>query len=280
MSRNDLTGQRFGKYVVIALSEPYKGRKDTWLCKCDCGNERIVYGFGLRNGRSTNCGCVRTKHGMSQSKLYRVYYLMCQRCHATYNKRYFDYGGRGIKVCEEWRNSFIVFSEWALQKGYQEGLTIDRINNNGNYCPENCRWVDRKTQQNNRRDNHLIEYRSETHTIAEWGDILNISPSLICDRLRRGWDVSRVFDPIKKPKNLTINGITKTQSEWANENGIKLQTLIRRIENGWGEEELLKPINPSYSRTQKRKTKNKTEDSVFCQYAADGVPWEGEEVCD
>lgn len=256
MSKKDLTGQRFGKYTVIALSEPYKGRKDTWLCKCDCGNERIVYGFGLKSGRSTNCGCAKTKHGMSKSKLYRVYTLMCQRCHAPYNDNYFRYGGRGIKVCSEWRNNFSVFAEWAFQNGYKEGLSIDRKNNNGNYCPENCRWVDWKTQSNNRRSNHLIEYQGQTHTIAEWGDILNISPSLIFDRLYRGWDVSRVFDPPIRPKLLTINGVTKTQAEWAREYGIKINTLINRINHNWPEVKLLEPVNPNYAHSGKRKSKS------------------------
>lgn len=193
------------------------------------------------------------KHGMSKTKLYSVYYAMRQRCESTYDKQYKWYGERGIKVCDEWLD-FQSFYDWTMESGYKEGLTLDRINNNGNYEPSNCRWVDWKTQQNNRRSNHLIEYDGQTHTIAEWGDILNISPFLISCRLRRGWSEEKALISPTRPQLLTINGITKPLFEWAHQNGIKVNTLISRVKSGCLESELLKPPNPQYVRTGKRKS--------------------------
>ena len=200
----DLTGQRFGRLVALALV-PKEIKHDTtrqafWLCQCDCGNKHISGSKSLRNGDTRSCGCITkerlTKHGGYGTRLYGIFDKMKSRCNNINSKDYKNYGGRGIKVCDEWQddtNGFINFYNWAINNGYQDNLSIDRINNDGNYEPDNCRWTDAVTQSNNRRTSKFITYNGETKTITQWSKSTGIGQTVIAQRLKRGWTIEETL---------------------------------------------------------------------------------------
>lgn len=166
----DITGQRFGRLTVIGREGTNKHRASTWRCLCDCGSEIVVVGSNLRTGWSQSCGCIRkdrlTTHGKRKSRLWAVWMGMRRRCNKPYDPAYHNYGGRGITVCDEW-NDFQAFHDWAIANGYDENApkgqcTIDRIDNDKGYSPDNCRWVDMKVQSNNKRKRN----RSDADDIA------------------------------------------------------------------------------------------------------------------
>lgn len=202
----NLEGQTFGKLKVINQGSPDIHGNVNWLCLCECGNEVSVRGYSLKSGHTKSCGCYKkemskkritkknTTHGLSKSSLYGIYHHMKERCLCKTNKDYKYYGDRGISICEEWLNSFSTFYEWAIANGYEPGLTIDRINVNGNYEPENCRWQTRKQQANNKRNTLQITYNNETHTISEWSEITGLKGATIKQRIYvRGWDVEKAL---------------------------------------------------------------------------------------
>lgn len=158
MKAIDLTGQKFGRLTVLERAENKNGYV-RWKCRCDCGNEKIVMSYQLRKGGTQSCGCLQKErtaeahktHGLYHSRLHRTWTGMKARCFNPNLKAFPYYGGRGITVCEEWKNNFQAFYDWAMSNGYEENLTLDRIDNNDNYCPENCRWVTMAKQNANKR---------------------------------------------------------------------------------------------------------------------------------
>lgn len=194
-----LIGKTFGRLTVIDQAENKNGFT-YWKCRCSCGNIVTIKGVNLKIGKTKSCGCLnrdvviqRNKDNADgkyrNSRLYRIYYGMRTRCYNKDDIGYKAYGSRGITICDEWLNDFLVFQDWALKNGYQDNLSIDRINNDGNYEPSNCRWVDGKTQSNNRRSNRIIEYNGEERTVAEWSALTGIGRNIIYSRLREGWSV-------------------------------------------------------------------------------------------
>ncbi len=193
----DLTGKRFGKLTVIKKHNQDKWGGWNWLCRCDCGNETVVSGGHLRGLKTKSCGCSRKEsknfsHKMTGSRIYSIWQAMKSRCYYDKNKRFKYYGGRGITVCDEWKNSFISFYEWSIKNGYDETAergqcTIDRIDVNGNYEPNNCRWATIKQQANNTRRNHFIEYNGKTQTVSQWANELGVEPDSIFNRLQKGF---------------------------------------------------------------------------------------------
>lgn len=169
----DLTGQKFGRLTVIERAGSDHHHRATWKCQCDCGEVRIICGFNLLSAQAKSCGCLRAenlkwcniKHGKRKSRLYHVWQNIKKRCSNPNVHNYHRYGGRGITVCDEWRDDFGKFYEWAIANGYDENApygqcTIDRIDNDKGYSPDNCRWVDVKTQNNNKTNNRKA-YQNE-----------------------------------------------------------------------------------------------------------------------
>lgn len=243
---------RFNRNEIWETNSCRESRKGEtkWRCVCECGGETYSVTGNLMRGGALSCGCLRrenallaaTKHGMTHSRLHQIWTMMKDRCFNQKSKRYVDYGGRGITVCEEWlgENGFINFYDWAMNNGYMDELSIDRIDNNGNYCPENCRWATIKEQQNNKRNNFLIEHNGETHTLAEWAEITGKNRSTIKSRVKNGWNIEDALFGEKNIKNksrLTYNGETHSILRWSEITGIGYNALKRRILSGWDIEE-------------------------------------------
>ena len=193
----DLTGQTFGRLTVIERI-PNKWTGGTrWLCQCKCGNTKDILARSLVSKKTTSCGCAYQTHGQSYTRLYRNWARMKYRCENPDDEEYHNYGGRGIKVCDEWHD-FMVFYKWAIDNGYREGLEIDRKNNNGNYEPSNCRWTTRKVQANNMRRNIKIQHPDgRTLTRAQLSEETGIAYHVLKDRQIRIPNIS--YEELTKP---------------------------------------------------------------------------------
>ena len=227
--RLDLVNQRFGRLVVIADAGTDKQGKALFKCRCDCGNEIIVRGYSLRNGDCKSCGCLRseasserlTVHGHGNEKLYRIWLGMKDRCYNSKNPSYERYGGRGIKVCDEWLNNYEAFRDFMLSQGYDEYApsyenTIDRIDNNGNYEPSNCHVTTMKVQSLNKSNNHIITYKGKQTTVTEAAEDNGLTNHQVFNRLDKGWTMKRALtQPLTQTCTYTASGQTKTIAEWA-----------------------------------------------------------------
>lgn len=195
----DLTGQKFGRLTVVRFltQEERTTRQYDWWCVCDCGNEIKANSYKLKKGLQQSCGCLKKemeprlgnltrKYEITNMRLYRVYRSMFERCYSSESKIYKNYGARGITICDEWLgdNGYDTFAKWAIKSGYNEDAqrgecTLDRIDTMKNYEPDNCRWISNLKQQNNRRNNRIVEYQGKRQTIAEWARELNIPYSTL-----------------------------------------------------------------------------------------------------
>lgn len=211
----DLTGQKFGRLTVIKRIENDSRNHARFLCQCDCGNFKNILSRSLKSGKTKSCGCLAKEvHSKSKFKykkeknfkrIYNIWNSMKQRCNNIKSKDYKNYGGRGIKVCDEWKNDFMSFYNWTINNGYKDDLTLDRIDVNGNYEPNNCRWVTWKEQGNNTRVNRIIEYNGKKKTLSEWAKELNINYSTLNNRINTNkWEIQKAFSQEVR-KNMFLN---------------------------------------------------------------------------
>lgn len=186
MLRNDISGKRFGRLTA----KEYVKTSKKWLCVCDCGREKEVAYTHLMDGHVKSCGCLQSektaernyRHGLAGTRIYKIYYGILQRCYIEANPAYKDYGGRGITMCDEWKGDFLLFYDWAMSHGYNDGLSIDRIDNDKGYFPANCRWVTQKRQCNNRRCNIMVGDKTLKQACVERG----LKYHTVYARVRRG----------------------------------------------------------------------------------------------
>lgn len=206
----DWTNRKFGRLTVVRLHHKVQkfkpdgspnGHRYYWECKCSCGNTTIVLVDHLTRHKILSCGCLgreraslaSSKHHMRHTRIYGIWSGMRQRCRNKNSEKYSIYGGRGIIVCKEWDEDFLNFYNWAINNGYQNDLTIDRIDVNGNYEPANCRWATPKEQARNARTNVNLTFNGETHCIAEWSEITGIKMATISYRIKHGWTVEETL---------------------------------------------------------------------------------------
>lgn len=199
----DLTGRVFGRLTVTGTRRKHsEGKQTITVCDvvCECGTAKTVAANNLKNGNAKSCGCLdrekialRTKHGLSGTPIYQVWIGMRLRCGNPQHRQYSDYGGRGITVCDEWKDSLDAFVRWANENGYREGLQIDRADNSRGYSPDNCRFVTCVENNNNKRSNVRIEFRGESKTLIEWSRALGINYQTLFNRVNRGWSIERAL---------------------------------------------------------------------------------------
>lgn len=253
----DLIGQRFGNLTVIKKLSLRKNSHVIWECLCDCGNSHNVSTTHLRKGVIKSCGCrlFRRKHGHAtqnnHSKTYKAWASVISRCENPNNKAYCNYGGRGIKVCDRWKKSFENFLA-DMGESPSTNHSIDRINVNGDYEPENCRWIPIAEQSRNQRRNVFLTYQGQTMLLVDWVEKTGIDQSTISHRLKKGWSVEDALSTPpgtknKRYKKITYQGKTQCAASWAKEVGLHPGTLRWRLKQGWSiQNALTTPVQPDF----------------------------------
>ena len=194
---DDLTGRKYGRLTVIGLSPKMSGRKSYWVCTCSCGNKHVVRSDGLKGGNVQSCGCLKKeqdkenltknhRHKESHTRLHNTWLSMKDRVSNQNNKRFSGYGGRGITMHPDWFNSYETFRDWALENGYSPELTIERIDNDGNYEPKNCDWIPFSEQADNRTTTIWVEWGGRKQNITQWSKELGFNRTTLYDRYHRG----------------------------------------------------------------------------------------------
>ena len=247
----NLVGETFGRLTVLE-KQPESKIKLKWICQCDCGKRTIVLGGGLKSGNTRSCGCLKMEggrdgkitHGQSDSPTYKSWSDMKSRCNNPRKLDYPDYGGRGIQVCDRWMNSFSLF---LADMGFRpNGTTLDRIDVNGHYQPDNCRWATQKQQQRNKRNTRNVLFRGRSRSLAEWAEGLHLPYDVLRYRLNAGWTPEEAFTkPIRDLEDfLELDGVRKTKLQWCLEKGLTQNALLGRLSRGWSIADALNtPIN-------------------------------------
>jgi hypothetical protein len=241
----EMTGKRYGRLVVLGEHGKVHGSIITWACLCDCGNSKVIRGDKLRNGETRSCGCFAresaserfTKHGGRKTKLYGIWSGMVNRVTNPNNDRYDSYGGRGIKVCDRWMD----FGNFRNDMGdtYRPGLTIERIDNDGNYEPGNCRWATWQEQARNKRTSHIIAREGEGIALAEAVEGTGIKYSTVEARINAyGWSTERALtEEVRKARIIEFRGYSANGSKWATLLGVSSEMLRYRFaRKGWSSE--------------------------------------------
>jgi len=267
----NLTGATFGRWTVIAPAPARRlesgATRSQWLCRCECGAERAVDTVKLTGRKPGGCGCRQSHHGLSATPTYKCWSAMLWRCRDKQNRYY---GGRGITVCERWES----FANFLADMGPRpDGMELDRIDNDGNYEPGNCRWADRRVQNNNRGDyNRSVTFEGRTQTVTEWARERGLPWQTVYTRIYHGWSVEKALstpvDPVRQvaagggtwsraPRMLTASGRTQSTSEWARELGVRPQTIRNRLNAGWAVEAAVTTpvVSPKGSETSRRARK-------------------------
>lgn len=235
----NMIGFKVGRLEVVSFSHTTGTRH--WLCRCECGNEKVISGASLRTKKPTlSCGCLirsgipNSKHGMSNTPTYETYRAMRKRCESKNDIEYPNYGGRGITVCEGWETFDGFFADMGVRP---KGETLDRLDTDGNYCKENCRWSTPKEQAMNRRNSVTLTVDGVEKHITEWADISGVRWETIKGRISHGWDIEKAIftNTNNHQKLLNIDGEVKNLSEWAEIYGIQNQLISYRLKNGWSE---------------------------------------------
>ena len=207
MKKEDITGIKYGRLTALEYAGVSKGKQTLWKCKCDCGKFIIVHKQNLKNGHTISCGCYNSEiaskkskvHGVRKTRLYNIWHDMLNRCYKENHRCYKNYGKRGIQVCDEWRNNVLNFYDWSIKNGYKENLTLDRIDNDKGYSPDNCRWVTIIQQANNTSRNLFFTIDGKTETLANWCRIYNADYKLVHSRIyRKKWDILRALTQPKQ----------------------------------------------------------------------------------
>lgn len=200
----DITNQKFNRLTAIERIYCSRQKKMAWNCLCECGGSIVATYTQLKSGNTKSCGCLNhekilernTSHSESKTRLYKIWVGIRQRCNNPNKKSYVNYGGRGVKVCDDWDN-YLNFKEWAISNGYEDDLTIERIDPNGNYEPSNCTWIPKGDQSKNRRSCNFLTFNGKTQTVSDWARELNINRTTINTRLRKGWAIDKVLSNSK-----------------------------------------------------------------------------------
>lgn len=247
--------QTYARWTIRSFSHKNNLGVHYYNCQCSCGTVRKVRLSALRNGASQSCGClnkekVTTKLGLSRTLVYRSWRNSIQRCHNSEHKAYLHYGGRGIYVCERWLNSFENFYH-DMGDPPTDKHTLDRIDNDGPYSPENCRWATRHQQARNKRTSKYITYRDHEYELNDLCEKLGLNSDTVKMRIYRGWSVEKAIEtPIRDTSvKLTYNNQTHTLEEWADITGISVRALDTRMRRDWSTERIL--TTPAQQRSKK-----------------------------
>lgn len=251
-------GKKFGRWTILEFDE-VRNRQDYYICICDCGNKKSVNIYRLLYGTSKSCGCYNRevhrelmikrngtdhpsyKHGGWKTRLFKIWDGIKYRCNCSTSKDYCRYGGRGIKICDEWLTDFVAFRDWALKNGYRDDLIIDREDNNGDYTPKNCRWVTYKESSRNTRTSCNYLYKGEHHTAQELADIAGLPLSTIKNRICWGWSLEKIMKTPKiERKKYLFRGKYYYLHELSEMFSVERRTISTRINRlNWTLEEAL-----------------------------------------